>query len=149
MSCPPSRYCGILDPKEEMQMNWIDVNGTALRYELAGSGKTTLVLVHEMGGTLDSWDQIVPALNHARQVLRYDTRGAGLSEKIGGKVTFDDMADDLAALLDATGITSRIAIAGTAVGAAIAIHFAVRHAARVAAMVVTSPATGVPPDRRQ
>ena len=83
-------------------MNWIEVNGTSLRYELSGSGKTTLVLVHEMGGTLDSWDQVLPALNNARQVLRYDTRGAGLSEKIHGKVTFDDMADDLAALLDAT-----------------------------------------------
>ena len=130
-------------------MNWIDVNGTALRYEISGSGKTTLVLVHEMGGTLDSWDQVLPALNHARQVLRYDTRGAGLSEKIGGKVSFDDMADDLAALLDAIGITKKIAIAGTAVGAGIAIHFAVRHAARVGAMVVTSPATGVPADRRQ
>ena len=130
-------------------MNWIEVNGTSLRYELSGSGKTTLVLVHEMGGTLDSWDQVLPALNNSRQVLRYDTRGAGLSEKIHGKVTFDDMADDLAALLDATGIKGKVALAGTAVGGAIAIHFAVRHAARAGALVVTSPATGVAADRRQ
>jgi 3-oxoadipate enol-lactonase len=130
-------------------MNWIEVNGTSLRYELSGSGKTTLVLVHEMGGTLDSWDQVLPALNNTRQVLRYDTRGAGLSEKIRGKVTFDDMADDLAALLDALGIEGKVALAGTAVGAAIAIHFAVRHAARTGALVVTSPATGVAADRRQ
>jgi 3-oxoadipate enol-lactonase len=132
-----------------MQMNWIEVNGTSLRYELSGSGKTTLVLVHEMGGTLDSWDQVLPALNNTRRVLRYDTRGAGLSEKIQGKVTFDDMADDLTALLDAIGIAGKVAIAGTAVGGAIAIHFAVRHAARAGLLVVTSPATGVPPDRRQ
>jgi 3-oxoadipate enol-lactonase len=130
-------------------MNWIDVHGTSLRYELSGSGKTTLVLVHEMGGTLDSWDQVLPALNNTRQVLRYDTRGAGLSEKIHGKVTFDDMADDLAALLDALGIKGKVAVAGTAVGGAIAIHFAVRHASRIGALVVTSPATGVAPERRQ
>ena len=111
-------------------MNWIDVNGTSLRYELSGSGKSTLVLVHEMGGTLDSWEQVVPALNNTRQVLRYDTRGAGLSEKIGGTVTFDDMANDLVALLDALQIKGKVALAGTAVGGAIAIHFAVRHAAR-------------------
>ena len=102
-----------------------------------------------MGGTLDSWDQVLPALNNARQVLRYDTRGAGLSEKIHGRVTFDDMADDLAALLDALGIEGKVALAGTAVGGAIAIHFAVRHAARTGALVVTSPATGVAADRRQ
>ena len=97
-------------------MNWIEVNGTSLRYELSGNGKTTLVLVHEMGGTLDSWDQVLPALNNTRRVLRCDTRGAGLSEKIHGKVTFDDMADDLAALLDATGIGGKVALAGTADG---------------------------------
>jgi 3-oxoadipate enol-lactonase len=130
-------------------MNWIEVNGTSLRYELSGSGPTTLVLVHEMGGTLESWDQVLPALNNTRQVLRYDTRGAGLSEKIHGQVTFDDMADDLAALLDAIGIPGKVALAGTAVGGAIAIHFALRHAARAAALVVTSPATGVAADRRQ
>jgi 3-oxoadipate enol-lactonase len=130
-------------------MNWIEVNGTSLRYELSGSGNTALVLVHEMGGTLDSWDLVLPALNNTRQVLRYDTRGAGLSEKILGRVTFDDMADDLAVLLDAVGIEGKVTLAGTAVGGAIAIHFAVRHAARTAALVVTSPATGVAADRRQ
>ena len=63
-------------------------------------------------------------------MLRYDTRGAGLSAKLGGTVTWDEMADDIAALLDAHGIGGKVALAGTAVGAGIAIHFAVRHAAR-------------------
>jgi len=130
-------------------MNWIEVNGTSLRYELSGSGRTTLVLVHEMGGTLESWDQVLPAVNNTRQVLRYDTRGAGLSEKIQAKVTFNDMADDLAALLDAIAIKGKVAIAGTAVGGAIAIHFAVRHAERAGALVVSSPAIGVATERRQ
>ena len=63
--------------KETFAMNWIEVNGTSLSYELSGSGPSTLVLIHEMGGTLDSWDEVLPALNNSRQVLRYDTRGAG------------------------------------------------------------------------
>ena len=125
-------------------MNWIEVNGTSLRYELSGSRQD-----HAGAGARDGRHagQLGPgaagAEQHARRVLRYDTRGAGLSEKIDGKVTFDDMADDLAALLDATGIKGKVAIAGTAVGGAIAIHFAVRHAARAGALAVTSPATGV------
>src|ERR1700723_981234 len=126
MACPPLPQCGILRGRQTRggnAMNWIDVNGTALRYELSGSGKSTLVLVHEMGGTLDSWDQVLPALNHGRRVLRYDTRGAGLSEKIRGGVTWDEMAGDLAALVDALGITGKVALAGIAVGAAIAAHF--------------------------
>jgi 3-oxoadipate enol-lactonase len=130
-------------------MNWVEVNGTSLRCELTGSGKTTLVLVHEMGGTLESWDRVMPTLTNTRQVLRYDTRGAGQSEKLGGKVTWNEMADDIAALLDAHRITGKVAIAGTAVGAGIALHFAVRHSARTAVLVISSPALGVSGDRRQ
>ncbi|MDR3531643.1 MAG: alpha/beta fold hydrolase [Rhodopila sp.] len=130
-------------------MNWIEVNGTSLRYEVSGSGPTTLVLVHEMGGTLDSWDQVLPALNNSRRVLRYDTRGAGLSEKTKGSVTWNQMADDLAGLLDALGITGKVALAGIAVGAAIAVHFAVRYPDRAAALVLHGPAVGVSEDRRQ
>ena len=130
-------------------MNWIEVNGTGLRYELSGSGPTTLVLIHEMGGTLDSWDQGLGVLNNGRRVLRYDTRGAGLSEKINGSVTWNDMADDLRALLDARNITGKVALAGIAVGAAIAVHFAVRYPDRAGALVLHGPATGVSADRRQ
>jgi 3-oxoadipate enol-lactonase len=130
-------------------MNWIEVNGISLRYDVTGSGPTTLVLVHEMGGTLDSWDEVLPALNNGRRVLRYDTRGAGMSEKIKGAVTWNQMADDLAALLDALGITGKVALAGIAVGAAIAVHFAVRYPDRTAALVLHGPAVGVGEDRKQ
>lgn len=130
-------------------MNWIEVNGTSLRYDVSGSGPTTLVLIHEMGGTLDSWDQVLPALNLGRRVLRYDTRGAGLSEKISDTVTWNQMADDLASLLDALDITGKVAIAGIAVGAAIAVHFAVRYPDRIAALILHGPAVGVGEDRRQ
>lgn len=101
-----------------------------------------------MGGTLDSWDQGLGALNNGRRVLRYDTRGAGLSEKIGGTITWNDMADDLQALLDALHI-GKVAVAGIAVGAAIGVHFAVRDPDRTSALVLHGPATGVSAERRQ
>jgi 3-oxoadipate enol-lactonase len=62
-------------------MDFIEVNGKALRYELRGSGGHTVALLHEMGGTLESWDLVVPQLAAGRRILRYDTRGAGLSGK--------------------------------------------------------------------
>ena len=72
-------------------MNFVEVNGTALRYELSGDGPSTLVLVHEMGGTLESWNLVVPLFSAKRRVLRYDTRGAGLSQKIRGPLSIDTM----------------------------------------------------------
>jgi 3-oxoadipate enol-lactonase len=129
-------------------MNYIEVNGVALRYELSGAGDRTLVLVHEMGGTLESWDEVVPRLTGSQRVLRYDTRGAGMSQKVRGTLHIDTMADDIAAMLDALGIKGKVALAGVAVGGAVALHFAARHPQRASAVVAGSPATGMAPDRR-
>ncbi|MGA2291065.1 alpha/beta fold hydrolase, partial [Bradyrhizobium sp.] len=81
-------------------MHFIELDRIALRYELSGKGDRTLVLVHEMGGSLESWDEVVPPLAKSRRILRYDTRGAGLSQKARGELTFSTMAADIAALLD-------------------------------------------------
>ena len=129
-------------------LDWTEVNGTSLRYELSGGGKSTLVLVHEMGGTLESWDQVMPLLSRGRRILRHDCRGAGMSEKLRLPPTFDLLADDIAALLDAVGIEGKVAPVGCAVGAGIALAFALRYPARVAAVVAMAPATGVAADRR-
>jgi 3-oxoadipate enol-lactonase len=129
-------------------MNFIEVNGTSLRYDLTGAGASTLVLIHEMGGTLESWDAVAPVLAGRWRVLRYDTRGAGLSQKVRPPLGIDTMVDDLRALLDALGITGKVALAGVAVGGAIALHAAVRCPERVAAVAVSSPAVGIAPDKR-
>ena len=89
------------------------------------------------------------ALSAKRRVVRYDTRGAGFSEKIRGPLTIDTMTDDLIALLDGLGIREKVALAGTAVGGAIALHTAFRFPERVAAAIVTSPATSIPPANRE
>ena len=129
-------------------MNFIEANGVGLRYELSGRGDHTVVLIHEMGGSLESWDEVAPALAASRRVLRYDTRGAGLSEKVRGALSIDTMVEDLAALLDALHIAGKVALAGIAVGGAIALHAAVRLPQRISAVVVGSPATGIAADRR-
>ena len=129
-------------------MDFVEVNGTALRYEISGRGASTLVLIHEMGGTLESWDLVTSLFSAKRTVLRYDTRGAGLSQKVRGPLTIDTMADDLVSLMDALGIAGRVALAGVAVGGAIAMHAAVRYPQRVAAVAASSPAIGIARDRR-
>jgi len=119
-------------------MDFVEANGVGLRCELTGDGERTLVLIHEMGGSLESWDDITPQFAKSRRVLRYDTRGAGLSQKVRGELTLDTMADDIAALLDAYGISGKVALAGVAVGGAIALHFAARHPTRTSAVVVAA-----------
>ena len=121
--------------------DWVEANGASFRYDLRGEGADTLVLAHEMGGSIESWDDVVPALEKKFRVLRYDQRGFGLSEKTRD-ITADSMVADLLALLDALGLTAPCHLAGTAIGAALCIAFAARHPDRVKRMVVASPAPG-------
>src|ERR1700735_1071594 len=129
-------------------MDFIELGGVALRFDLSGHGDRTLALVHEMGGSLESWDDVVPRFANSRRVLRYDTRGAGLSQKIRGELHIDTMADDIAALLDVLGIKGKVALAGIAVGGAIALHFAARYPDRTSGGAVGMPPTGIASEPR-
>ena len=122
-------------------MPWIEANGASLRYELSGSGKDTLVLVHEAGGCLESYADALPALEKEFRVLRYDQRGFGFSEKVR-ELTFDAVVADLAGLLDALKITAPVHVAGCAMGSDFSVGFAARHPGRVAKLVLASPNIG-------
>lgn len=130
-------------------VNFAEINGAACRYALDGEGARTLVLVHELGGSLDSWGGMIPLLPAGWRIVRHDLRGAGMSEKRRGTNDLDALADDVAALLDHLGIGGEVTIAGAAMGAAVAVRFATRHSARVERVVLIGPALGVPAERRE
>jgi 3-oxoadipate enol-lactonase len=128
-------------------MEWIETNGVVLRYELSGTGHIPLLLIHELGGSLEFWDPVLPSFQQAFRVLRYDLRGFGMSEKVT-TLRLDDLLGDIVGLLDALAITEPCHVVGPALGAGIALAFAAQHPARLRRLVVSSPATGVPPERR-
>ncbi|WP_431285801.1 alpha/beta fold hydrolase [Humitalea sp. 24SJ18S-53] len=130
-------------------MPWLTTPDVALRYAIDGDGPETLLLLHEMGGCLESWDGILPLLLPRFRVLRYDQRCAGLSEKPRRPMTMADAGRDAVALLDALGVDGPVVPIGTAVGGAVALHIAATYPARVRAVIATSPATGVPDQARQ
>ena len=119
-------------------MAFAQVNQTSLRYQLTGTGARTIVLLHELGLTLESWDDVIGELSRTLRVLRYDLRGFGLSEKLRGAVTIEDEVEDLRALLDDLGISEPVTLVGGAVGGAIALRFAAAHPQRVAAVMALS-----------
>ena len=127
---------------------WMETNGVSLRYELGGQGDETVLLVHELGGALDSWDGTLPAFQQHFRTLRYDQRGCGLSEKVRGRIRIDDMVGDIAGLLDGLGITAPCHVVGFALGSSFAMAFAARHPARVARLAICSPVTGATAARR-
>ncbi|MFG1222916.1 alpha/beta fold hydrolase [Xanthobacter autotrophicus DSM 597] len=130
-------------------MNWIEVNGGGTRYVCEGDGPLPLVLIHEMGGALESWAPLLPLVAEGRTVLRYDVRGFGHASKLRGSGAMDVLVADLVALLDALSIDDPVDLCGMAVGGAVALHAAACHPGRVRRIALMGPALGIAPERRE
>jgi 3-oxoadipate enol-lactonase len=130
-------------------MPWSNASGVSLHFRRSGDGPRSIVLIHELGGSLDGWDSVVPHLESDFRVLRYDQRGAGLSEKVRTPYTIGDLVRDLESLIRAAELESPYNLAGLAAGAGVALLFAHRHASEMGALILTCPAIGVDADRRR
>jgi 3-oxoadipate enol-lactonase len=100
-----------------------------------------------MGGTLDSWDGIAPALSHSFRVLRYDQRGAGLSEKVRVPYSNDTLTDDLAAVLAQTDLEPPYHFVTVAAATALALVYMSRHPDRIGSFTFCNPLAGIDPAR--
>ena len=128
-------------------MPFIDANGVSLNYELAGARGPAVVLLHELGGTLNSWDAVAPRLALRFRVLRYDQRGAGMSEKVRQEFTNDTLVADFAALATAVALPPPYHFVTVAAAATQALRYLERNPANVAALVLCNPAPGVDASR--
>src|SRR3954469_10139562 len=85
-------------------MAFIEANGISFHYRLEGTGQQTVIFLHEIGGSLDSWDGLVPDLAQRFRVFRYDQRGFGLSEKTRTHYSIEDLVDDLQSLIESLNL---------------------------------------------
>ncbi len=123
-------------------MSFSRLNGAVLHWEAAGSSDAPVaVFANSLGSDLRIWDAVARMLPQYR-VVRYDERGHGLSETAPGRFGIGDHADDLAALLDATGINA-CALVGLSVGGMIAQALAARDPGRVRALVLCDTAARI------
>jgi pimeloyl-ACP methyl ester carboxylesterase len=114
-------------------------NGLKLHYQQIGHGPD-LVMIHGLTGNLAVWHlQIVPSLSDHFRVLTYDLRGHGYSDVPPTGYSADDMALDLAQLLEVVGI-QRPTLVGHSFGADVALYFAFLFPERVAQVVAIEAA---------
>jgi pimeloyl-ACP methyl ester carboxylesterase len=123
---------------------WALTERLSIKYTFTGSGGRPLLLLHEMGGSLESWEPVLPQLPEGWNVLRCDFRGSGGSEKILGDVTVEVLADDVISLLDHLGVAVPVDVAGVAMGGCIGLVLAARHPRRVHRLAAINPPTDAP-----
>jgi len=103
----------------------------------------TLVLVHELGGTLESFRPFAELLADEFRVVAFDQRGAGLSEKPTRPFTLQVLAQDVGRLADAAAIGWPFHLMGLAMGAVVAAQFAIAQPARVRGLVLCDGTPGI------
>ncbi|MBK9091303.1 MAG: alpha/beta fold hydrolase [Anaerolineae bacterium] len=124
-------------------MPTLNVNGIDFYYELHGADNApVVVLSNGILAATSSWFNQVPVLKPYFRVLLYDCRGQGQSAHPPGPYTFEQHADDLAALLDRLRI-QRAHIAGISYGGEISLTFALRYPARTLSLFVADSASHV------
>lgn len=129
-------------------MDIFETNGIRLAYERRGKG-TPLVLLH--GYPLDHhlWDEVVPLLEDQFDLILPDLRGFGGSSTVDVFYTMDDIASDIAGLLDHLGI-QKAAIAGHSMGGYVALAFARLYPERVRGLgLISSQVLADTPQRRE
>jgi 3-oxoadipate enol-lactonase len=130
-----------------MTLPFTTANGISVYYKLEGAKGPVVVLLHEMAGTLDSWDKVAPGLSDNFRVLRYDQRGAGLTEKVRTRFANDTAVADLEGLLKELKLEPPYHIVAVAASSTIALAFREKHPRDVASLVLCNPALGVDPSR--
>lgn len=120
----------------------IKANSIDLYYETHGAG-TPLVLISGLGYTMWPWHRMVPFLAEHFQVITFDNRGVGQSDRPPGPYTAQMLAADTAALLDVLGIEKAV-VMGHSMGGFVAQALALDFPHRLEKLILCSTNFGGP-----
>lgn len=100
-----------------------------------------LVFANSLGTDLRLWDAMLPHLPKGLRIVRADKRGHGLSQTTG-PIGIDDLADDVAAIIDRLGLDHPVYV-GLSIGGLIGQSLALRHGDKLGGLVLSNTAAKI------
>jgi pimeloyl-ACP methyl ester carboxylesterase len=119
----------------------VDVNGMKMYYEVSGRGDP-LVVVHGAYMNIPAMGAIIPKLAKSHRVYAIELQGHGRTTDIDRPITYQNLADDVAAFMDAVALP-KADVFGYSMGAGVGLQLAIRHPAKVNKLVAASVAYDV------
>ncbi len=128
---------GIASGQEKTVTGYAPVNGLKMYYEIHGSGEPVVLLHGAFMAITDDWRVWINELAKTRKVIAIDMQGHGRTADIKRDITYENLSDDVAALLDYLKI-GQADIVGYSLGAGTAMMTAIRHPEKVRKVVSIS-----------
>lgn len=116
----------------------VPVNGMQMYYEVSGSGHPLIVL-HGAYMNIPMMGKIIPQLAKTQRVYALELQGHGRTTDINRPITYQNLADDVSAFMDAVGLKNAD-VFGYSMGAMTGLQFAIRHPAKINRLVVAGVA---------
>jgi pimeloyl-ACP methyl ester carboxylesterase len=126
----------------EKTTGYADANGIKMYYEVHGrSAQETLPLIALHGAymNIQSMGAIIPGLAKTRKVYALEFQGHGRTNDIDRPITYPNLADDVAAFMDAVEL-EKVDVFGYSMGAGAGLQLAIRHPEKVNKLVAASVA---------
>lgn len=124
-------------------MQMIELNGITMHYADQGDPNgAPVVFSNSLGTDFRLWDQLLPLLPKSLRLIRYDTRGHGLTSAPEGDYFMGDLVGDAAALLDHLGVKDCVFV-GLSIGGMIAQGLAAERLDLVRAIVLSNTAAKI------
>ena len=114
----------------------VEVNGMQMYYEVSGAGEPLIVL-HGAYMDIPTMGAIIPKLAETHKVYALELQGHGRTTDIDRPITYPNLADDVAAFMDAVGL-AKADVFGYSMGGQIGLQLAIRHPAKVNKLVAAS-----------
>jgi pimeloyl-ACP methyl ester carboxylesterase len=111
-----------------------NINGIKIYYDIEGKGEP-LILIQGFSGRGSDWKFQTSAFKRLYQVITFDNRGVGRSDKPQGPYTTKLMADDVIGLMDCLNIR-KAHILGMSMGGMIAQELAINYPERVMKLIL-------------
>src|SRR6476469_10592735 len=113
------------------------VGGLKMYYEIHGSGEPVVLLHGAFMAITDDWRVWINELAKTHKVIALEMQGHGRTGDIARDITYENLADDVAGLLDYLKI-ERADVVGYSLGAGAAMMTAIRHPEKVRKVVSIS-----------
>jgi len=113
-----------------------EVNDIKISYEIQGEdNEIPLILVSGWALKKEMWMALTPGLSEHFNVITFDNRGCGKSDRPEEPYSLDDYADDIIGLMDYLKI-DKANLMGYALGAMIIMHFAIKYPDRIDKLIL-------------